>query len=520
MPQAPGKPRTTIGWLGLVVGPAVWMILTMGSRLGWQIDPARPGLNDMAGITAWMALWWMTEAVPVAVTGLLPLVLFPALEIAPAREVAAAYGNRLLFLFLGGFLIALTIQASGLHRRIALAIVSAVGGGASRLVLGMILATGLLSMWMSNTATTILMLPIAMSLLAHVDAQTTDPRWKYNFGVALMLGVGYAASLGGLATLIGTPTNVLFKQLYTDSYQGRAPDVTFGGWMMMAGPVSLTLLLACWGLLAHLLFPVGQGDFGGQQLIAQQRRDLGRMTTAERRSGVIFLVTALLWVFREPIRGWGWAPLLGLGARASGGELIDDSSIAIAMAALCFIVPRDTWRGPPLLTWKSTIEVPWGVLLLFGGGLALAEGMRHTGFDEYLGQVLGKGLVGYSPPVIATIVAFTVTMLSELTSNIACVNITLPVMAGLARAMDCDPRLLMLPTALAASCGFMLPVATAPNAIVYGTGRLTAGEMARAGWLLDLLCVAVIVLGVFLLGIPVFNISLEGLPEWASAGQP
>lgn len=508
--------RSPLGWVGLVAGPVAAISLMASARLGMPLDAARPALNDAAAIAALMAIWWMTEAIPVAVTGLLPLLLFPMFGLAPPRDIAAAYGNRLLFLFLGGFLIALAMQETGLHRRIALAVVDYVGSGAQRLVLGMILATGLLSMWISNTATTIMMLPIAGSLLAQIDTGQLDPRRRRNFGAALMLGIAYAASLGGLATLIGTPTNVLFKQHYVEAFGGRAPDITFGGWMLLAAPLSVVLLFACWVLLTMVLFPVGRGDVAGADLIARERAKLGSMTTAERRIGVLFFVTALLWVFREPVPGWGWAPLLRLGRGAGGVEPIDDASIAIVMAGLCFLVPRGRWNGPPLLTWKAASDVPWGVLLLYGGGLALADGMRHTGLDAHLAARLGVGLEGMSIVVVAGIVALLVTLLTELTSNIACVNITLPVMVSLARVMDCDPRLLMIPTALAASCGFMLPVATAPNAIVYGSGRMNVRQMAWAGLWLDLICVVAIVACVFLLGVPVLGISFDGLPSWAA----
>jgi sodium-dependent dicarboxylate transporter 2/3/5 len=479
------------------------------------LDAARPELNAMAAVAALMAIWWVTEAIPVAVTGLLPLVLLPLFHLTPAKDVAAAYGNRMLFLFLGGFLIALAIQESGLHRRIALTVIDWVGHGARRLVLGMILATGLLSMWMSNTATTILMLPIAGSLLAQVDATPLDPQRRKNFGRALMLGIAYSASLGGLATLVGTPTNVLFKQHYVTAFEGRAPDITFGGWMLFATPLSLGLLLICWGLLALVLFPVGAGALTDRDLVASERRKLGPMSPAERRAGLVFLITAILWIFREPVPGVGWAPLFSLGRGSDGLEPIDDTSIAVVMASLCFVIPQRGLQGAPLLSWKSAGNLPWGILLLYGGGLALADGMRHTGLDSYLAGKLALGLEGSSPIVVASIVTLLVSLLSELMSNVACVNMTLPVTVSLAQALDCDPRLLMIPTALAATCGFMLPVATAPNAIAYSTGRMETRDMVWAGLWLDLICVIAIMASVVFIAAPLLGISYEGFPEWA-----
>lgn len=500
-----------------MAGPIVAIAFIAAGRLGWQLDPAKPLLNDMAGIGGLMAIWWLSEALPTAVTGILPLVLFPVLGLAPIKEVEAAYGNRVLFLFLGGFLIALAMQESGLHKRIALGVMAAVGGTGTRLVLGMVLATGLISMWMSNTATTIMMLPIATSLLTQVDAAMPDPRVRRNFGAALVLGVAYAASLGGMATLIGTPTNAIFKELYLASFGGSAPEITFGGWMLLGAPISLAALVACWLLLAFVVFPIHGQIALGDELIASERAKLGPLSTAEFRSGAIFLATALLWIFREPLPGWGWAPVLGWGQPKSGRAPVDDTTIAMAMAVLCFVVPTDRLRSAPLLPWKAAAQVPWGVLLLFGGGLALAEGMKHTGLDQYLGQALGRGVTGYSPLVITAVTALAVTLLSELTSNIACVTITVPVLAGLAASVDCDPRLLMISATLAASCGFMLPVATAANAIAYGTGRASARDMARAGLLLDLIGVALIVALVYLLGGLALGISTEGAPDWAKA---
>lgn len=502
--------------IGLILGPLLAAALWWGPWLGLAVDSERPELNRMAAVAALMALWWLTDAIPMAVTGLLPLVLLPAARIMPVDAVAANYGSSVLYLFLGGFLVALAVEGSGLHERVALAIVSRIGHSPRRLLLGFMLATAVLSMWLSNTATTMMMLPIALSVVGGVSrGATTAPRSP--LAVALMLAIAYSASIGGFATLIGTPTNVQFRQLYQLQFGPAAPPISFGGWMVLAVPLSLTFLIGAWLLLGWFIFPLGtQRLVGDPHTLDRARAALGPLREAERRAAAVFLVTALLWIFREPVTGWGWAAWLGLGRQADGTTLIDDATVAVAMAVVCFLIPASGRRGPALLSWRDTERVPWGVLLLFGGGLALADGLQQTGLDAELGARFGHLLTGW--PILAMIGATStgMTFFTELTGNVPCVNMSMPVLASLAQNLGCDPRLLMVPAALSASCAFMLPVSTPPNAIVFGSGHVRLAEMVRAGIWLNLLGIALVVLFTVLVGPWALGIQTEGLPAWAA----
>lgn len=471
----------------------------------------------MAAVAALMAVWWMTEAVPNAATGLLPLALFPLLSIMSPADTASSYGHSMLFLFLGGFMVAMAIEQSGLHRRLALSIVAAVGDSPRQLVLGFMLATAGLSMWISNTATTMMMMPIAVSVLSQAAAaDSTGRREAGNLGIALMLGIAYAASIGGFATLIGTPTNLVFKELYSQLFRGEAPEITFGGWMLLAAPLSFTLLLTAWVLLVRAIFPVGSQPFlGGREVIREHLKALGPMRAAEWQMAAIFGMTSLLWIFREPVPGWGWAHLLGVGERSGGPIAVDDTTVAITMATLCFALPGHGLRGRPLLNWEIASKMPWGILLLFGGGLALAKGMQQTGLDTLLGQWFGQELAAAPSFAVAAAVAGGMTFFTELTGNMACVNMSMPILASLAQTIGCDPRLLMIPATVSASCAFMLPVATPPNAIVYASGQLQIRHMIRAGIWLNLVGVALVVVFLFGLGLPTLGITYEGLPDWA-----
>lgn len=510
-----------ISRVGLFAGPVLALAIWAAPHLGelgarWVIDAARPELNSMAAVMALMAIWWLSEALPSAATGLVPLAVFPALGILSPVDTAACYGNTLLFLFLGGFFIALALEQSGLHRRVALAIIATAGDSPRQLVLGFMLATAALSMWISNTATTMMMLPIASSLLAHTTPHEGDSRRQRNFATALLLGVAYAASIGGFATLIGTPTNLAFKELYNALFDGRAPEITFGGWMLLATPLSFAILLTAWLLLVRVAFRVGSEPFWGtRDTIAEARRQLGPMRAAEWQMAIIFAATSLLWIFREPVAGWGWAALLGLDSRSGAKFAVDDTTVAMSMALLCFILPGNGLRGRPLLNWQIASRTPWGILLLFGGGLALAEGLQATGLDQWLGKRFGENLTGASPLVVALSVAAGMTLLTELTGNITCVNMSMPILASLAVTIGCDPRLLMIPAAIAASFGFMLPVGTPPNAIVYATGKIDGRQMAYAGLMIDVASVVLLMVFLYGLGLPAMGLDWHGLPDWA-----
>ena len=479
-------------WLGLAVAGA----LLVGPRVGWSLDAERPLLNSMAAVLALMAVWWITEAIPIAVTALAPLVLFPALGIPPGSLAAHEYGHPLIFLFLGGFLIALAIEDSGLHRRAALRIILVVGDNPRGIVLGFMLAGGLLSMWLSNTATTIMLLPIALNVLDQAAATDLPAERKRRLSVALLLGLAYSASIGGLATLVGTPPNLIFKGYFEAAYPD-APPISFAGWMAKALPFSLLLLMLAWLLLTRVVFRMeATSFFGGRAVVREQLSRLGPMRVVEWRMLMIFATTALLWILREPTPGYGWGPLLGWGEgdKTPGGKSIDEGTIAIAMAMLCFITPRGgTEAQRPILDWSVARRVPWGILLLFGGGLALGAGMKSTELDLYLGGRLASGLSGLGAWGVTFVTATATTFFTEVTSNVACVNMLLPILKGVSGELGLDPRGLMTTAAISASCAFMLPVATPPNAIVYGSGRLKMWDMVKAGFWLNWIGVALVV---------------------------
>jgi sodium-dependent dicarboxylate transporter 2/3/5 len=476
--------------------------LLVAQQFGFALDPQRPQLGAMAAVTLLMAVWWLTEAVPLAATALVPLVAFPLCNIMPSSQVAAQYGNKLIFLFLGGFLIALAVERSGLHRRIALLIVKTIGDSPRRVVLGFMLATAGLSMWLSNTATTVMMLPIALSILAQAEAHGDGSRNR-RMSVALLLGIAYSASIGGIGTLIGTPTNVAFSAFWSQWIETHpdASPITFFHWMTMALPFVLVMLLATWAMLVWVICPVGSKQFlGGKSVAADELAKLGPMTPAQWRMLTIFLTTALLWILRNPVDGWGWAQWLVNGNVIPNVKTVGDETVAMMMALVCFAVPSGGHSaGKPtgrLLDWPTALRVPWGILLLFGGGLALAAGMGASGLDQYLGGQLKLLLENLSETWQIAATASGMTILTELTSNVASLQMILPVLGGAADQLGVNPLTLMIPATLAASCAFMLPVATPPNAIVFGSGHLKISDMVKAGLWLNGLGTVLIVIAV------------------------
>ena len=498
----------TARWIGLGLGPLLCVAL-------WHVDldAGRPEAARMAAIGAWMAVWWFTEAVPLAATALLPLVLFPLAGLMPTSAVAPVYVNSTIFLFLGGFLIALGMESSGLHRRIAVGIIGPLGGGPARLVLGFMVASAVLSMWISNTATAVMMLPIAMAVVRgveeHAPAEAVAP-----LGTALMLGVAYACSIGGMATLVGTPPNLALERIYAITFPAAAP-LAFGQWMLLGVPLAAVMLVLTWLLLTRVFFRAPAAARPDPQVIAAERRALGPISTAEVAVAVVFALTALLWVFRRDLvlgatRLPGWSRLLPEGAG------VDDGTVAVAMALLLFLLPGRRSDGAParLLDGEVFRRVPWGIVLLFGGGFALAKGIHETGLSE----VAARGLAGLSevpPMALVLIVCLGLTFLTELTSNTATAQTVLPILAATAVALRVHPLLLMVPAALSASCAFMMPVATPPNAIVFSSGRVTVGQMARVGLLLNLVGAVVISLLFTWLAPTLLGVDLWQTPEWA-----
>lgn len=520
------RPQTAVRGAGLVLGPVAAFCLWRLVEIEAPPGAASSATAEMAAVAAWMVIWWLSAAVPIAWTALLPLALFPLLAIDPLGETAAAYVDRLVFLFLGGFLIATAVETSGLHRRIALSIVAAVGDTPRRIVLGFMLATALLSMWMSNTATTLMLLPMAMSVIRQVEERESDPVRVRRFSIALLLGLAYGANIGGFATLIGTPTNVAFRQLYEAKFPA-APEISFSGWMALATPLAALLLVITWAMLTLVLFRIDNRTFfGGQSAVRDALVRLGPVQSAEKRVAAVFVATALLWILREPTEGWGWEPLLrplvgNVGRRLWPNEtnFADDTTVAVLMAALCLLIPGQGLTGRPLLAWRDLQRIPWGVLILFGGGLALASGMKATRLDHVGGLWLGDYLAGRPTWVVVAIATAGLNVMTEVATNVAIVQMSMPLLGEAAALVPCDPRLLMVPATIAASCAFMLPIATPPNAIVYGARRMEMHHMALAGAALNVVSTLLIVAFVMALGGLTLGISLDGPPAWAAPSQ-
>lgn len=460
-PEETGNPKAAR--IGLWLGPAlaVLVILLPAS------DTLSPAAHRLAAVTALMATWWMTEALPVAVVALVPLVLFPLLGIATATATAPSYGHDLVWLFFGGFQLAFAIERWDLHRRIARALVRLVGTRADRLVLGFMVAIAALSMWLSNTSTTLMMLPVALAVARAIEPTEGGP-----FGKALMLGLAYGASVGGIATYLGTPPNVVFRGIA----QGFGVDIGFGRWMAFAAPLAAMMVLLIWFYLTRIAFKVERhalpADHPASRTLAEPPQP---WTPAEKRVAVLFALAAAGWIGRQWI-----TDALGLPG-------ITDTTIAIAIAVALFVIRTPTPAGSqPLLDWQTAARTPWHILLLFGGGFALAAAFSETGLSAWLGGGLAVVVDGWPVPLVVLAVTLFVTFLTELTSNTATATVLLPVIGGLAQAMGVPVVMLMVPATIAASCAFMLPIATPPNAIVYSSGHLRMGDMARAGLWINL----------------------------------
>lgn len=492
-----GTPAPVKG-AGLVIGLALFGAL---SALDPPAGMAEAGWR-VAAVAVLMAVWWMTEAVPVAATALLPLTLFQPLGVTSMEAAAAPYANPLIFLFMGGFMIALTVERWGLHRRLALMVLARVGTRPDALVGGFMAAAALLSMWVSNTATTVMMLPIALSVITVVAPEGRSPHGEAGrLPCALLIGTAYGASIGGIATLVGTPPNALLAGFMAESY-GIA--IGFAQWMAIGLPLSLAMLIAAWLVLTRLAFRVGSASItGAETILAAEAAALGPPSRGEAMVAVVFVATALAWVLR---------PLL---ADAFPGLAPSDTGIAIAAAIVLFILPVDLGRGVFVLDWEWARRLPWHVLLLFGGGLSLASAIAESGLADWIGDGLA-GLAAW--PTLAVVVAVTalIVFLTELTSNTATTAAFLPVAAVLSATLGENPLLFVVPTAIAASCAFMMPVATPPNAIVFASGHVTIPQMARAGVLLNLVAIALITAVAYaLLGLA-FGVEIGVAPPWAS----
>ena len=465
--QHEGRARHQV--IGLFLGPIIAALMMASDAPG---DLSDAGWNT-AAIGVLMAIWWATEAVPIAATALLPLALFPIFDVASIQDAASPFANKVIFLFLGGFIIAFAMQRWNLHKRIALTVLQVVGGNGRSLVGGFMVAAASVSMWVMNTSTTMMMLPIAVSIIGVIHATVTglDEHARTDFQYSLLLGVAYGATIGGMATLVGTAPNAILVGFMQETY---GTEIDFASWMLVGLPLTALMLPLAWIVLTRIAFKV---DFHtspeSRAALADMKQELGPLSTPEKRVAIVFLCVAIAWVTR---------PLL---VKIPGLQGLDDSGIAIAGAIALFVLPSGNKEDPLLLRWNYAEQLPFGVLLLFGGGMSLARRVADTGLAQWLGGNLEA--VGALPlPVIVIIAATMIIFLTELTSNIATTTTFLPVVGAIAIQSGFDPIVVAVPVTFAASCAFMLPVATPPNAIVFGSGMLTIPKMVRAGMMLNI----------------------------------
>lgn len=459
--------------IGLVLGPLVFVALNLMPEL----IPGNPNANAVLATAAWMILWWITEAVSISVTALLPLLLFPLLDVMPITDVGANYGSPIIFLFFGGFVLALALEKVNLHRRIALSIINWTGTTPERVVLGFMIATGSLSMWISNTASTVVMLPIALSVI-HLLVRDEDGFTKKdrNFALSVMLGIAFSANSGGIATVIGTPPNSVLIGLLENEYK---TEISFLRWMTFGLPTALILIGICYLVLVKWMFPCKGLQFGASRgVIREELKKLGPPSPRERMVLSIFGVTVFLWVFRTLINRW-----------IPGLEL-SDTSISMFGAIALFALPYNLKRGEFILEWKDTTRLAWGILILFGGGLALARGMSASGLVDLVSGAIAQAEV--SVLVTAFLLISLMLFMTELMSNVALVAVLAPVVAGIAIGLDIPMLHLLIPVTIASSCAFMLPMATPPNAIVFASGYIEVQQMARVGFILN--CISILLL--------------------------
>lgn len=473
--KAEGRSKHQV--VGLWLGPLLAALVLLSEPPG-DLSPAAWRTAAMGVL---MAVWWATEALPIAVTALLPLVLFPLLGIADMQATASPYANKVIYLFLGGFIVALAMQRWNLHRRIALTVLQHAGGNGRSLVGGFMLASALLSMWVMNTSTTMMLLPIAVSIIAviHGTVGSLDDKQRHDFQYALLLGVAYASTIGGMATLVGTAPNAMMAAFVLENY---GTQVDFARWMLVGVPLSALMLPLAWLALTRWVFHVDFRTSGeGRAALKKMKDDMGAISVPEKRVAVVFVALALTWIFR---------PLL---VKLPGLSALDDSGIAMAGAIALFLIPSGDRSDPLLIRWEHIEKMPWSILLLFGGGLSLAGAFSETGLAAWLGNALNA--FGMLPlALLVMLVAALIIFLTELTSNIATTATFLPVVGAIAIEAGINPIVLTVPVTLAASCAFMLPVATPPNAIVFGSGMLTIPKMARAGLALNLIGIVLVTL--------------------------
>ncbi|WP_416349747.1 DASS family sodium-coupled anion symporter [Mammaliicoccus lentus] len=491
-PEPKLKAYNTAQLVGLILGPLLFLIVLL------FVSP--PGLSQkgvyVMAVTLWIAVWWITEAIPIPATSLMPLFLFPLGGVMDSETVSSAYGDDIVFLFLGGFIIAIAMERWNLHTRIALVIIKSIGTSTGRILLGFMIATGALSMFVSNTAAVMIIIPIGLAIIKEAHELTTDDSKEHHlsqFEKSLVLGIGYAGTIGGLGTLIGTPPLIILKGQYEKIF---GEEISFAQWMVMGVPVVIILLAITWAYLNFVKFKHDMKELpGGKEIITKELKALGKTTYEEKIVLTLFCLAAFLWVSREFLL-----------SQFTFTELVKDGTISMFVAVLLFLVPAKR-KFARILDWSIAKDLPWGILLLFGGGLAVASAITESGLDKWMGKQISS-LEGINIILIIFIVTLFVLFLTEITSNTATATMILPILATIAVGIHIHPLALMIPAAMAANCAFMLPVGTPPNAIVFGTDKVSIREMATTGFWLNLFSCVVIVIFVWFMVPWLFGIDL------------
>lgn len=451
--------------------------------------------KTVATVAILMSVLWMTEAIPISATSLIPLILFPLTGTISGKQAAEAYMNSTIFLFLGGFIIAIAMEKWNLHKRIALNVINLFGNTPSLIILGFMIAAAFISMWISNTATAVMLLPIGIAIITKMELSFGKEHTK-TFSVALMLGIAYACSIGGISTLIGTPPNLVFQRIYKISFPDQ-PEMLFGDWMKFALPISITMLGICWALLTKIIYPPDKRLILDKNLIKNEKELLGKMSFEEKAVALVFITTSILWIFRVEL-DLGIVSIPGWSALFPKSDFIDDGTVAITMGFLLFLIPaKSNTENKFLLNAESIKAIPWDIILLFGGGFALADGFVASQLSKLIGAQFAS-LQGIHIFLIIIAVSCVMTFLTELTSNTATAQILLPILAALAIQLEVNPYLLMIPATISASFAFMLPVGTPPNAIVFSSHRVKIYEMSKAGIFLNIIGIIVTSLFVWL----------------------
>ena len=479
--------------VGLILGPLLFILVRLLFRTEGLSDEA----NGVLASTLWIAVWWITEALPIAATALLPIILFPITGSLDIGTTTESFGHKYVFLYLGGFIIAIAIEKWNLHKRIALNIINVIGSNIQKIILGFMIATAFLSMWISNTATSVMMLPIGIAIIKQLkDNPKTEVDENLVFGKALMLAIAYSASIGGISTLIGTPPNLVLAGVISETY---GYEITFSQWFIFGFPISIILLFICWKYLTSIAFKFKQKEFpGGKQEIKRLLKELGNMTYEEKLVSIVFAATAFCWITRSFLL----QKIL---------PNLDDTIIAILFAIILFLIPSKT-KHKKLISWKDTKKLPWGIILLFGGGMALAKGFETSGLALWIGTQM-TSLVGLSTFILILLLIASVNFLTEITSNLATTAMLLPVLAPMALTIDIHPFILMVGAAVAASCAFMLPVATPPNAVVFGSGYLRIPDMVSKGIVMNFISIIILSIFVYLALPELWDIVIKGFPE-------